>query len=132
MLTTVLFVHLTRIGIVTWNSDSIADSSTISSRTSVRRNIRMYFNDFSERYTVDTGFSIFETDTVAITDRWVYELGDTVFLPEFEVEIYGPSTKLRVEQDSDRLGLYHLTDAQKELMVKMRGQQVPFRPGHDA
>ena len=115
MLTTVLFVHLTRIGIVTWNSDSIADSSAISSRTSVRRNIRMYFNDFSERYTVDTGFSIFETDTVAITDRWVYELGDTVFLPEFEVEIYGPSTKLRVEQDSDRLGLYHLTDAQKEL-----------------
>ena len=99
-----------------------------SLRTSVRRNVRMYYNEFSERYTVDTGFSIFETDTVAITDRWVYELGDTVFLPEFDVEIYGPSTKLKVEQDSDRLGLYHLTDAQKELMVRMRGQQVPFRP----
>lgn len=128
MLTTVLFVHLTRIGIVTWTSDNISDASNISSRTSVRRNVRMYYNEFSERYTVDTGFSIFETDTVAITDRWVYELGDTVFLPEFDVEIYGPSTKLKVEQDSDRLGLYHLTDAQKELMVRMRGQQVPFRP----
>ena len=123
-----LFVHLTRIGIVTWTSDNISDASNISSRTSVRRNVRMYYNEFSERYTVDTGFSIFETDTVAITDRWVYELGDTVFLPEFDVEIYGPSTKLKVEQDSDRLGLYHLTDAQKELMVRMRGQQVPFRP----
>ena len=128
MLTTVLFVHLTRIGIVTWNSDDISDASNISSRTSVRRNVRMYYNDFSERYTVDTGFSIFETDAVVITDRWVYELGDTVFLPEFEVEIYGPATRLRVEQDSDRLGLYHLSDAQKELMVKMRGQRVPFRP----
>ena len=128
MLTTVLFVHLTRIGVVTWTSDNISDASNISSRTSVRRNVRMYYNEFSERYTVDTGFSIFETDTVAITDRWVYELGDTVFLPEFDVEIYGPSTKLKVEQDSDRLGLYHLTDAQKELMVRMRGQQVPFRP----
>ena len=128
MLTTVLFVHLTRIGIVTWNSDDISDASNISSRTSVRRNVRMYYNDFSERYTVDTGFSIFETDAVVITDRWVYELGDTVFLPEFEVEIYGPATRLKVEQDSDRLGLYHLSDAQKELMVKMRGQRVPFRP----
>jgi len=128
MLTTVLFVHLTRIGIVTWNSDSIADAADISSRTSVRRNVRMYYNDFSERYTVDTGFSIFETDRVAITDRWVYELEDTVFLPEFEVEIYGPSTRLRVEQDTDRLGLYHLSDAQRDLMGKLRGQAVPFRP----
>ena len=128
MLTTVLFVHLTRIGIVTWNSDDISDASNISSRTSVRRNVRMYYNDFSERYTDDTGFSIFETDAVAITDRWVYELEDTVFLPEFEVEIYGPATRLKVEQDSDRLGLYHLSDAQKELMVKMRGQRVPVRP----
>lgn len=131
MLTTVLFVHLNRIGIVTWMSDNISDASLISSRTSVRRNVRMYFNEFSERYTVDTGFSIFETETVAITDRWMYELGDTVFLPEFEVEIYGPATKLRVEQDTDRLGLYHLSDAQKELLTKMHGQRVPFRPNPD-
>ncbi len=128
MLTTVLFVHLTRIGIVTWNSDSIADSDAISSRTSVRRNVRVWFNEFSERYTVDTGFSIFETETVAITDRWMYELGDTVFLPLFEVEVYGPASKLRTEQDSERLGLYHLTDAQKELLEKLKGQPVPFRP----
>ena len=131
MLTTVLFVHLNRIGIVTWMSDNISDASLISSRTSVRRNVRMYFNEFSERYTVDTGFSIFETETVAITDRWMYELGDTVFLPEFEVEIYGPATKLRVEQDTDRLGLYHLSDAQKKLLTKMHGQRVPFRPNPD-
>lgn len=128
MLTTVLFVHLTRIGVVTWTSDSISDPAYIASRTSVRRNVRMYFNEFSERYTVDTGFSIFETETVAITDRWMYELEDTVFVPEFDVEIYGPATKLRVEQDTDRLGLYHLSDAQKDILYKLRGQPVPFRP----
>ena len=128
MTVTVLFVHLNRIGVITWNSDSISDSSLISSRTSVRRNVRMYYNDFSERYTVDTGFSIFETDVVAITDRWMYEIDDTVILPDFDVEIYGPTTKLRVEQDTDRLGLYHLTDPQRSLMMKMIGQSVPFRP----
>ena len=132
MTVTVLFVHLNRIGVITWNSDNISDSGMIASRTSVRRNVRMYFNDFSERYTVDTGYSIFETDTVAITDRWMYEIGDTVILPDFDVEIYGPSTKLRVEQDTDRLGLYHLTDPQRSLIMKMIGQAVPFRPNPES
>ena len=132
MTVTVLFVHLNRIGVITWNSDRICDSSQISSRTSVRRNVRMYYNEFSERYTVDTGYSIFETDTVAITDRWMYEIDDTVILPDFDVEIYGPSTKLRVEQDTDRLGLYHLTDPQRSLMMKMLGQPVPFRPNPES
>ena len=132
MTVTVLFVHLNRIGVITWNSDNISDSGMIASRTSVRRNVRMYFNDFSERYTVDTGYSIFETDTVAITDRWMYEIGDTVILPDFDVEIYGPSTKLRVEQDTDRLGLYHLTDPQRSLITKMIGQSVPFRPNPES
>ena len=132
MTVTVLFVHLNRIGVITWNSDNISDSGMIASRTSVRRNVRMYFNDFSERYTVDTGYSIFETDTVAITDRWMYEIGDTVILPDFDVEIYGPSTKLRVEQDTDRLGLYHLTDPQRSLIMKMIGQSVPFRPNPES
>ncbi len=128
MLTTVLYVHLTRISIVTWTSDSISDPAYISSRTSVRRNVRVWFNEFSERYTVDTGFSIFETETVAVTDRWMYELEDTVFLPLFEVEIYGPASKLRSAQDTERLGLYHLTDAQRELLEKLKGRPVPFRP----
>jgi hypothetical protein len=132
MITTVLFVHMNRIGIVTWNSDSIADSKQISSRTSVRRNVRLWFNEFSERYTVDTGYSIFEADTVGITDRWMYEIGDTVILPDFDVEVYGPATKLRVEQDNDRLGLYHLTDPQRSLIMKMIGQPVPFRPNQES
>ena len=125
MITTVLFIHLNRIGIVTWNSDSIADSKQISSRTSVRRNVRLWFNEFSERYTVDTGFSIFEADAVGITDRWMYEIEDTVILPDFDVEIYGPATKLRVEQDNGRLGLYHLTDPQRSLMMKTVLQALP-------
>ncbi|MBO7409690.1 MAG: hypothetical protein J6T68_02000 [Candidatus Methanomethylophilaceae archaeon] len=132
MLTTVLFVHLNRIGIVNWSSDSISDSKLISSRTSVRKNVRLWFNDFSERYTVDTGYSMFEADAVAITDRWMYEIGDTVILPDFDVEIYGPATKLRVEQDTDRLGLYHLTDPQRSLIMKMIGQSVPFRPNPES
>ena len=128
MVTTVLFVHLSRIGIITWNSDTISDSANIGSRTSVRRNVRVWFNDFSERYTIDTGYSIFEADALGITDRWMYEIDDTVILPDYDVEIYGPTTKLRIEQDTDRLGLYHLTDAQRSLMAKMIGKQVPFRP----
>ena len=128
MVTTVLFVHLGRIGVITWTSDSISDSSNIASRTSLRRNVRVWFNDFSERYTVDTGYSIFETDALGITDRWMYEMDDTVILPDFDVEIYGPNTKLRIEQDTDRLGLYHLTDPQRALMAKMIGKAVPFRP----
>ena len=128
MLTTVIFVHLTHITVVTWNSDRIDDQSNISSRTSYRRNIMMYYNQFSERYTVDTGFGMLETDAVGIADRWVYELKDTVILPIFEVEMYGPATRLKVEQDSDRLRLYHLSEAQWELLRKMKGQQVPFRP----
>ena len=50
----------------------------------------------------------------------------------FDVEIYGPTTKLRVEQDTDRLGLYHLTDPQRSLMMKMIGQSVPFRPNPES
>ena len=128
MITTVLFVHLNRIGIVNWNSDNISDASKIMSRTSVRRNVSMYFNEFSERYTVDTGFSIFETDAVGITDRWMYEIEDIVFLPQYNVDMYGPATKLKVHQDSDRLGLYYLTDTQMDLMRKMEHRPVPFRP----
>ena len=128
MTTTVIFVHLTYISIITWNSDRIDDARDISSRKSVRKDVSVYFNTFSERYTVDTGYGMFETDAVAITDRWVYELADVVIIPEFKVIVHGPATEIRLDTDTRRLALYRLNIKERELMEKMHGKIVPFRP----
>lgn len=125
MNTAVVFVHLQRICVTLWNSDTIDDSSMISYRVSVRNNVGLHYNGFSGRFTIDTGYGMFECDSVAIADRWVHELKDTVFLPDYYPEMPDMETRMRCEMESQRLGIRHLSEKQMELIVRMRGSPIP-------
>lgn len=124
MSTAVVFVHLQRICVILWNSDAIDDSSTISSRVCVRNDVAIRYNRFSGRFTVDTGYGMYECDSVGISDRWVLELKDTVVLPDYHPAM-DMDTRHRCEMESQRLGLRHLSERQMGLMVRMRGNPVP-------